>query len=203
MMCQAMMLTAPLKHLRHHRFLADMLVADVLDRDSRSRGQRRRLLAHLVTQRFGKLRVIEDAHVIGVEKFRHPIGVANRGQRSGDHHPVVARQHPGNPVVVAFQQGAAHGILGCCGIGRGCYTLFGSGFAGLGQAGVVIAHRRDRQCDFSRPTVRRTTADAIALTTSHSSSLGAAAVPKDRMAFPLPGITKKMQRAMPYSPRAC
>jgi hypothetical protein len=137
-----MMLTAPLKHLRHHRFLADMLVADVLDRDSRSRGQRRRLLAHLVTQRFGKLRVIEEAHVIGVEKFRHPIGVANRGQRSGDHHPVVARQHPGNPVVVAFQQCAAHGTLACCGIGRGCYTLFGSGFAGLGRKGwAAAAHK--------------------------------------------------------------
>ena len=39
----------PLKHLRHHRFLADVLLADVLNRYSRFRRQGRRPLAHSIT----------------------------------------------------------------------------------------------------------------------------------------------------------
>ena len=50
-MHQAGVLAALLKHLRHHRFLADMPLADVLDGDPRFRGQRCRPLAHTIAQR--------------------------------------------------------------------------------------------------------------------------------------------------------
>ena len=89
-MHQTGMLAASLQHLCRRRFLADMLLADVLDGQTRFRGQCRRLLAHPLARRFGKPGVIEDAEVVGVEELRHPVRVAHRRQRPGDRHPVVA-----------------------------------------------------------------------------------------------------------------
>ena len=81
---------------------------EVLDGDPGLGGQRCRTLAHPIAQRHGKLRVVEDADAVGIEKPGHPLGIANRRQRPGDHHPVVAGQHPGDPVVVALRQRLAH-----------------------------------------------------------------------------------------------
>ena len=87
-----------------------MALGDVLDRDPGFGRQRCRALPHPIAQRLGKLRVIEDADAVGIEKPRHPLGVADHRQRPGDHHPVVAGQHPGYPIVIAFRQRLAHGI---------------------------------------------------------------------------------------------
>jgi hypothetical protein len=100
-MHQTGMVAALVKHLRHHRFLAHMAFGDVFDPDPRLGSQHNRPLAHPIAQRFGELRVVEDAHVVRIEELRHPIGVAHRRQRPGDHHPVVTRQHTGDPVVIA------------------------------------------------------------------------------------------------------
>jgi hypothetical protein len=85
-MHQPGMLAARRKHLCHHRFLADVLLADVPDAYSRRRGQTCRLLAYPLTQRFGEFRIVEDAHVGCVEELCHPVGITHRRQRSGDHY---------------------------------------------------------------------------------------------------------------------
>src|SRR6202021_4044449 len=84
----------------------------VLDCYSPCGGPRRGLLAQPVAQRFGKAGIIENADVVGVEEFRHPLRVANRRQRPGDDNPVVAGQHTSDPTIVAVQQGVAHRTLG-------------------------------------------------------------------------------------------
>jgi hypothetical protein len=89
------------------RFLADVALADMLDRDPCFSGQRCRRLPHPVAQRRGKVRIVEDADPVGVEEPRHPLGVADGGQRPGHNNPVVAGQNAGNPVVVAFTSALA------------------------------------------------------------------------------------------------
>ena len=131
-MHQARTIAARLKHLGDDRFLADVALGDMLDDDPRLRGQQGRALSHPLAQRRGKLRVVEDPHVPCIKEPRHPGGVAHRRKRSSDHYPVVARQHTGNPVVVAVQKRARHRSLDSSGVDRRYYTLFGSGFAGLG-----------------------------------------------------------------------
>src|SRR6266481_2350183 len=132
-MHQAGVFTTSFQHLRHDRFLADVALGDVLDRDPRLRCQRCRPLAHAVAQRRGKLRVIEDANPDRVEKLRHSRGVAHRGKRPGHHHPVVTRQHAGDPIVIALAERPRHLALDSFGTGGRCYPLFGSGSAGLGM----------------------------------------------------------------------
>jgi hypothetical protein len=73
-----------------HGLLTDVLVADMLNGYARFSGQCRSLLADAVAQRFGKPGVVEDADVVGLEEPRHPFRVADRRQRPGDHHPVIA-----------------------------------------------------------------------------------------------------------------
>ena len=131
-MHQAGVIATPFQHLRHDRFLADVALGDVLDRDPRLRCQRCRPLAHAVAQRRGKLRVIEDANPDGVEKPRHSLGVAHRGKRPGHHHPVVTGQHAGDPIVIALRERPRHLALDSFGTGGRYYPLFGSGSAGLG-----------------------------------------------------------------------
>ena len=131
-MHQAGVFATSFQHLRHDRFLADVALGDVLDRDPRLRCQRCRPLAHAVAQRRGKLRVIEDANPDRVEKLRHSRGVAHRGKRPGHHHPVVTGQHAGDPIVIALRERPRHLALDSFGTGGRCYPLFGSGSAGLG-----------------------------------------------------------------------
>ena len=132
-MYQAGVFATSFQHLRHDRFLADVALGDVLDRDPRLRCQRCRPLAHAVAQRRGKLRVIEDANPDRVEKLRHSRGVAHRGKRPGHHHPVVTGQHAGDPIVIALGERPRHLALDSFGTSGRCYPLFGSGSAGLGR----------------------------------------------------------------------
>ena len=101
---------ALLQDPRHHILLADIALADVLDRQPRLAGQRGGAVAHTVSQRLGKLGVVEDADTTGIEIPGHPVRIANSRQCPGDHHPVVARQHTGDPIVVAVRQRLAHAV---------------------------------------------------------------------------------------------
>ena len=89
-MNQAWTLAMLLKHAGDNVFLADMRLGDVLDAHPRLGSQRRRPLAHTITQRHRKLRIVEDADAPGVEKSGHPRGIADHRQRPCDHHAVVA-----------------------------------------------------------------------------------------------------------------
>ena len=83
----------------------------------------------------GKFRVVEDADPSGIQVTGHPVGIANPRQRPGDHHPVVARQHPGNPVVVALRQRLRSCSPPASAPQELAYTrLIGSGSAGLGRS---------------------------------------------------------------------
>jgi hypothetical protein len=79
-----------LQDLGDDRFFADVALADMLDRDPCFSGWRCRRLAHPVTQRRGKFRIVEGAHMVGIEEPGHPGCVADRGKSSGYHHPAVA-----------------------------------------------------------------------------------------------------------------
>src|SRR5262245_57679055 len=61
-------------------------------------------LAHAVTQRLGKSRVVEDADLPRRKKGRHSLRVASPRQRAGDDNPVVAGQHPREPFAVTLRQ---------------------------------------------------------------------------------------------------
>jgi hypothetical protein len=100
---------APLRqHTRDDVLLADMRLADVLDGNAGLSRQGRRGLSDALAQRLGEVRVIEDADSSGVEISRHPLGVAHRRQRSGDHQPVVTGKHPADPVGIALRQCLGH-----------------------------------------------------------------------------------------------
>ena len=87
---QPRVIAALLEDPRDHILLADIALADVLDRQPRLGSQRCRAVSHTVSQRFGELRVVEDTDTPGSEIPRHPIRVAHPRQRPGDHHAVVA-----------------------------------------------------------------------------------------------------------------
>jgi hypothetical protein len=120
------------EHARDNVFLADMRLGEVLDGDARLSGQRCRTVTHAVAQRLGKFGVIENANALGIQISGHPGGIANHRQRPGDHQSVVARQHPGDPVVVAFRQRLAHASPRRQCRKGGYIRLAGSGSAGLG-----------------------------------------------------------------------
>jgi hypothetical protein len=89
---------------RDNLFFADVAFGDVLDRDSGLHRHRRGARAHRIAQRRGKLRIIENPNLVGVEKPRHSLGVAHPRKRPRHHHPIKTGQHRGNPLVVAFRQ---------------------------------------------------------------------------------------------------
>src|SRR5215470_4522050 len=60
-MHQAGMVAARGQHLGNHVLLADLAVGNVLDANAGTRRQLRGALAHAVTKRLGKTRIIEDA----------------------------------------------------------------------------------------------------------------------------------------------
>jgi hypothetical protein len=66
-----------------------MRLAHVLYLDAGFRRQRRSGLSDEFAQRLGELWAIEDTDSAAVEMPRHPVGVAYRRQRSGDHQSVV------------------------------------------------------------------------------------------------------------------
>src|SRR5215469_7985488 len=107
-MHQAGVIAALRQHLCHNVFLADMRLGDVLDRDPCRSCEGYGTLPYAIPQRHCELRVVEDADPTGVEKPRHALGIADTGQRPGDHHPVVARQDPSYLPTVALDQRLAH-----------------------------------------------------------------------------------------------
>ena len=62
-MHQAGMVAAHGQHLGNHLLLADVAVGDVLDGNAGSRSQLGGALAHTITKRLGKSRIVEDADV--------------------------------------------------------------------------------------------------------------------------------------------
>ena len=102
-MHQAGMVAAGGKHLGDDILLADVVLGDVLDGQASRAGQFGGTLAHPVTQRLGKSRVVEDADLPRRKKGRHSLRVAGPRQRAGDNHPVVAGQYPGEPFAVTLR----------------------------------------------------------------------------------------------------
>ena len=105
---QSRMIAAPLEHLGHDILLADVRLADVLDRDSCRRRQLLRTCPERIAQRFGKTRVVEYPNPLRLQKCRHPLRVARLRQRACHHNPVVAGEHPVQPVPIALNQIPPH-----------------------------------------------------------------------------------------------
>ena len=74
---------------------------------------------------------LEVRHPLAWRYRVHPLGVAHRRQRPGDHQAIVARQHPGNPlgIVNAWVMPPSRQI-----VGKGYTRFIGSGSAGLGKS---------------------------------------------------------------------
>lgn len=103
-MHQAGMVAAPREHLGNHLLLTEVAVGNMLDGNAGSCGQLGGALAHTVTKRLGKARIIEDADLPRRQECRHPFCITHPGQRTADDDPVVARQHPGEALAVTLAQ---------------------------------------------------------------------------------------------------
>jgi len=103
-MHQAGMVAACGQHLGNHLLLADVAVGNVLDGNAGGRSQLGGALAHTVTKRLGKSRIVEDADLPRRQKCRHPLCITHPGQRTGDDDPVVAGEHPGEALAVTLSQ---------------------------------------------------------------------------------------------------
>src|SRR5262249_28596330 len=87
-----------------HVLLADLVVGKVLDANAGPRRQLRGALAHAVTKRLGKTRIIEDADLPRRQKGRHAVRIARPGQGAGDDDPVIAGEHSGEALAVTLRQ---------------------------------------------------------------------------------------------------
>ena len=94
--------------LGHDVLLADMALRNVLDGNARGFRNLRRVLPHLIAQRGRELRIIENKDAVRVQKCRHPLGVADTRNRTGDDNPIVTRKNPCDPLVVAFSKPCRH-----------------------------------------------------------------------------------------------
>ena len=103
-MDQAGMVAAHGKYLGDDVFLADVLLGKVFDGDASRTGQFGSAVAHPITKRFGKSRIVEDPDLPRRKKPHHPLGIAGPGQRAGDDDPVVAGEHPGEALAVTLRQ---------------------------------------------------------------------------------------------------
>ena len=103
-MDQAGMVAAHGKYLGDDVFLANVLLGNVFDGDASRTGQFGSAVAHAITKRFGKSRIVEDPDLPRRKKPHHPLGIAGPGQRAGDDDPVVAGEHPGEALAVTLRQ---------------------------------------------------------------------------------------------------
>src|SRR5262249_27504156 len=110
-MHQAGMVAALREHLGNHLLLADVAVGNVLNGNAGSRSQLGGALAHTVTKRLGKSRIVEDADLPRRKKCRHPFRIARPGQGPGDDDPVVAGEHPSETLAVTLGQQPPHPSL--------------------------------------------------------------------------------------------
>lgn len=92
-MYQARRVTARTKHPRHQFFLADVALNDVLDLNAGGRAHLLCPLPDTIPQRLGKLRVVEDADAVLIQKTRQAARVARTGKRACDDDPVETRQY--------------------------------------------------------------------------------------------------------------
>jgi len=103
-MNQAGMVAAPGDHLGDEVLLADVVLGNVFNGDARRTGQFGGAVAHAITQRFGKSRIVEDSDLPRREKGRHPLCVTGPWQGAGDDNPVVTGEHPGEALAVTLRQ---------------------------------------------------------------------------------------------------
>jgi hypothetical protein len=103
-MDQAGMVAAHGKYLGDDVFLANVLLGNVFDGDASRTGQFGSAVAHAITKRFGKSRIVEDPDLPRRKKPHHPLRIAGPGQRAGDDDPVVAGEHPGEALAVTLRQ---------------------------------------------------------------------------------------------------
>ena len=103
-MDQAGMVAAYGKYLGDDVFLANVLLGNVFDGDASRTGQFGSAVAHAITKRFGKSRIVEDPDLPGRKKSRHSLRVTGSRQRAGDDDPVVAGEHPGEALAVTLRQ---------------------------------------------------------------------------------------------------
>src|SRR5499427_8607572 len=103
-MHQAGMVAARGQHLGNHVLLADLAVGNMLDGNGGTRRQLGGALAHAVTKRLGKSRIIEDADLPRRQKGRHAVRVARPGQGAGDDDPVIAGERSSEALAVTLGQ---------------------------------------------------------------------------------------------------
>ena len=74
-MYQSGMVAALVEHLPNEFLLADLWRADEPDLQVVFAGQLLGVVTNLMSQGFGKARIIKDADVVSEEVFRHPLGI--------------------------------------------------------------------------------------------------------------------------------
>src|SRR6202007_2614546 len=103
-MDQAGMVPAYGKYLGDDVFLANLLLGNVFYADASRTGQFGSAVAHAITKRCGKSRIVEDPDLPRRKKPHHTLRIAGPGQRAGDDDPVVAGKHPGEALAVTLRQ---------------------------------------------------------------------------------------------------
>src|SRR5882672_5051173 len=103
-MDQTGMVAAHGKYLGNDVFLADVLLGNVFDGDASRTSQCGSAVAHAITKRFGKSRIVEDLDLPRRKKPRHSLRVAGPGQRTGGDDPVVAGEHSSEALAVTLRQ---------------------------------------------------------------------------------------------------
>lgn len=92
------------KNPRNKVFLADVALVDMLNADTCRVTHLVRTEPDAIPQRFGKMRVVENADAMRVQKACHPARVARSWQCASQNDSVVARQHTMQIRRIAFRQ---------------------------------------------------------------------------------------------------
>jgi len=145
-MDQAGMVAAYGKYLGDDVFLANVLLGNVFDGDASRTGQFGSAVAHAITKRFGKSRIVEDPDLPRRKETPSSPSHSRPGQRAGDDDPVVAGEHPGEALAVTLRQQLPQPPLPLPPSRAPILSSFGSGLAGLGFESDVA-----RCCAHNRP----------------------------------------------------
>lgn len=116
---QSGMLTTGLQDLTDPLLLAEIVLPDELDRKTGLGSQPLGVFPDLVAKRFGPFGVVEDPDAVGIQKAGHALGIANAGNRAGDHNPIPAGEHSCNFVRVPLEKQIHGGYPPC----RVCFHL--------------------------------------------------------------------------------
>ena len=96
------MVASRLDHCGHHFLFTDVFFCHEVNLYATVLSQGLRVQAAALTQRFDKLRVVEDADAFGVQEARHAFGIRNPRQCAHDEDSVVAGQDAAHALGVAF-----------------------------------------------------------------------------------------------------